>query len=132
MVTDRSLANLEPQKAGDPSKNPNGRPKGASIKAIIRRWLEMEAGELTLPDGTKLHITKQDAAIRKQLSKAIDEGDTSALKLLLEYAHDKPVQRSENQNMEVKEFTDRKQELQDEQDELFRLQEAAKGVAPKE
>ncbi len=107
------------------SGNPNGRPRGASLKTAIRRWLDMEHGDLTLPDGTKVRVTKQDEMIRKQILKAIDEQDTPAFKTVMEFAHDKAIQRNENLNTDIPESLESQHErlIQEEQELTQKLRD---------
>ena len=53
---DKRLANLKPQKAGEPGHNPKGRPLGSrNRKNIIQELLDMDAPESLLAEVRKLN-----------------------------------------------------------------------------
>ena len=111
-------------------RNPEGRPKGSySLSTVIRKWLDMEHGDLKLPDGRVIRISKQDEAIRAQIKKAIEEHDTYALKTVLEFAYGKAVQFVENK--EVKEFSTEIEEKEANTKYLIELLKTTDGMIEK-
>jgi hypothetical protein len=120
-ISPRTAGLKPPWEKGQPSPNPAGRPRGSqNLTTVIERWLRLKQGSLELPDGTKIQLDKEDAAVLAQLKKAIGqnqvlndkgivtqnyiEADTSAFNAIMAYRYGKPIQRTENENKEVTEF----------------------------
>lgn len=86
---------LKVPEKGDPSPNPNGRPKGSqNTKTVIRRWLsalETAKNDLTGEDES---LTQLDIITIAQIVKA-RKGDTFAFNALLDRTDGKPKQYTE-------------------------------------
>lgn len=87
----------EPWKEGDPSPNPNGRPKGSrNLSTILREMLEEEI-EVTV-DGKKERKQFQEVIIRKLLKKAND-GEIRAITEIFDRVEGKAKQSIEVGNI---------------------------------
>jgi hypothetical protein len=66
---------------GDPSPNPNGRPKGSKNRStLFRKWMEMETKGKNPVTGKDEEMTVEDKMILKIISKALVDGDVSAFR----------------------------------------------------
>lgn len=80
---------------GDPSPNPNGRPKGSlNTKTIIRRWLSAVETAKNALSGEDEDLTQLDIITIAQIVKARN-GDTFAFNALLDRTDGKPKQFTE-------------------------------------
>lgn len=68
-------------------RNPNGRPKGVSITALVREALEK------VPEGQKEKA--KDLLVKRIMHKAISEGDTKLIEKVWEYMDGKPIDRKD-------------------------------------
>ena len=83
-IKKKRIANLKPQKAGEPGHNPNGRPKGArSRSTIVREWLEAKESIKNPITGKTKKLTQYDI-ITLALIKKARNGDVSAYKELMD------------------------------------------------
>lgn len=98
---DKRLKNLKPQKAGEPSHNPNGRPKGVkNFKTAIEALYALPID--TLEEEIKLKIlginprikTLEDALNARILLDALS-GDSYSKKEILERIHGKVSDKTE-------------------------------------
>jgi hypothetical protein len=90
-----NVANLQPQKSGEPSKNPNGRPKGSRNRStILKKWLSVK----TL---IKHPITKEDIKVTVEdevvlsLIKEARKGDVRAIREILDTMYGKITEKTE-------------------------------------
>lgn len=75
-------------KAGGPSLNPNGRPKGSlAFKTAIEKWADKEAA--VLPDGSK--VTRMEL-ITKKLVELAESGNVKAIEMIADRIDGKPKQ----------------------------------------
>jgi hypothetical protein len=80
----RKLANLKPQKAGEPGHNPNGRPKGTRNRStIVREWLEATESMKNPITGQSEKLTQYDIITLALIQKA-RKGDVQAFKELMD------------------------------------------------
>lgn len=82
-------------KKGEPSRNPNGRPKASQdSKTVIAKFFEtVLEGEDPLT-GETVKMTVQELLFAKQIAKAINEGDTTAFSAILDRFEGKAKQTS--------------------------------------
>lgn len=72
--------NLIPAKKGEPSRNPNGRPKGSPNRAtVLRKWLDIATKVKNPETGEMLEGTVEDRVAMALIAKAI-KGDVQAIK----------------------------------------------------
>jgi len=87
----RKLANLKPQKAGEPGHNPNGRPKGVRNRStIVREWLEANYKKVNPITGQTETLQIQDHLVISLIGKAL-KGDVPAFKELMDSGHGKII-----------------------------------------
>lgn len=98
-----NLKTLKPPKKGEPSRNPNGRPKGSQNRATIaKKYLAMiavipptEHKKLaTAFPKLKDKISAEELITLAQISKA-SKGDTNAYKALMDSVYGQPKQQIE-------------------------------------
>jgi len=78
------VENLKPQKAGEPSHNPNGRPKGLRNRStIVREWLEATESMKNPITGQSEKLTQYDIITLALIQKA-RKGDVQAFKELMD------------------------------------------------
>ena len=78
------IENLKPQKAGEPSHNPNGRPKGVRNRStIVREWLEAMESVKNPITGLNEKLSQYDI-ITLALIKKARNGDVQAFKELMD------------------------------------------------
>lgn len=83
------VENLKPQKAGEPSHNPNGRPKGLRNRStIVREWLEANYKKVNPITGQTETLQIQDHLVISLIGKAL-KGDVHAFKELMDSGHGK-------------------------------------------
>lgn len=83
---------FQPGQSGNPKGYEKGRPH---FITVLDKWLKQDHGDLTLPDGRVVRLTKEDEMIRQQLLKAIQEKDTYAAKTIFEFRYGKAINREE-------------------------------------
>jgi hypothetical protein len=94
------VENLKPQKAGEPSHNPNGRPKGLRNRStIVREWLETIYSKTNPISGKTESLSIQDHMVISLIGKAL-KGDVQAFKELMDSGHGKIPDKllAENKN----------------------------------
>jgi len=85
------VENLKPQKAGEPSHNPNGRPKGLRNRStIVREWLEAIYSKTNPITGKTETLQIQDHIVISLIGKAL-KGDVPAFKELMDSGHGKII-----------------------------------------
>lgn len=85
------VENLKPQKAGEPSHNPNGRPKGLRNRStIVREWLEANYKKVNPITGQAETLQIQDHLVISLIGKAL-KGDVPAFKELMDSGHGKII-----------------------------------------
>jgi len=83
------VENLKPQKAGEPSHNPNGRPKGSRNRStIVREWLETTYKKINPITGQNETLQIQDHLVISLIGKAL-KGDVQAFRELFDSGHGK-------------------------------------------
>ena len=76
--------NLIPPKTGEPSRNPNGRPKGSRNRStIVREWLEVTQKLKNPITGENEELSQADMITLALISKA-RKGDVAAFKELMD------------------------------------------------
>ena len=81
--------NIIPPKTGEPSRNPNGRPKGVRNRStIVRYWLEAIKEAKTPRTGQLEQLPIQDQIVLALIGKAL-KGDVAAFKELMDSGHGK-------------------------------------------
>jgi hypothetical protein len=86
-----NIHNLKPQKAGEPSHNPNGRPKGVRNRStIVREWLEATYKKVNPITGQTETLQIQDHLVISLIGKAL-KGDVPAFKELMDSGHGKII-----------------------------------------
>ena len=84
-----NVANLKPQKAGEPSHNPLGRPKGLRNRStIVREWLEATYKKVNPITGQNETLQIQDHLVISLIGKAL-KGDVQAFRELFDSGHGK-------------------------------------------
>ncbi len=122
MVSEKSIANLNPPKHGEPSRNPNGRPIGAKSAKTILKKLLAEQIEYETKGGQKKTVVPEDEIWQTAVAQAMS-GDKDARRDVYDRLEGKPVQFTENtEHPETDEdrlarIRKRKQELLDEEKE---------------
>ena len=94
------VENLKPQKAGEPSHNPNGRPKGLRNRStIVREWLEATESMKNPITGQSEKLTQYDIITLALIQKA-RKGDVQAFKELMDSSFGKIPDKllAENKN----------------------------------
>jgi len=94
------VENLKPQKAGEPSHNPNGRPKGLRNRStIVREWLEATESMKNPITGESEKLTQYDIITLALIQKA-RKGDVQAFKELMDSSFGKIPDKllAENKN----------------------------------
>lgn len=88
------LDNLKPAwKEGDPSPNPNGRPKGSLNRSTIaKKWLEVMESVKNPITGENERLSQEDIMTLAVLKKARN-GDVNAYKELLNNGYGLPTQK---------------------------------------
>ena len=91
----KRLANLKPQKAGEPSHNPKGRPIGSlGRKNIIQELLDMDAPESLLAEVRKLNPnakTLRDIHTVSTFNRSL-KGNPKAMEMMMYYDIGKPIE----------------------------------------
>jgi hypothetical protein len=83
------VENLKPQKAGEPSHNPLGRPKGLRNRStIVREWLETTYKKVNPITGQNETLQIQDHLVISLIGKAL-KGDVQAFRELFDSGHGK-------------------------------------------
>lgn len=83
------IENLKPQKAGEPSHNPLGRPKGLRNRStIVREWLETNYKKVNPITGQNETLQIQDHLVISLIGKAL-KGDVQAFRELFDSGHGK-------------------------------------------
>lgn len=83
------IENLKPQKAGEPSHNPLGRPKGLRNRStIVREWLEATYKKVNPITGQTETLQIQDHLVISLIGKAL-KGDVQAFRELFDSGHGK-------------------------------------------
>lgn len=83
------VENLKPQKAGEPSHNPLGRPKGIRNRStIVREWLEANYKKVNPITGQNETLQIQDHLVISLIGKAL-KGDVQAFRELFDSGHGK-------------------------------------------
>ena len=83
------VENLKPQKAGEPSHNPLGRPKGLRNRStIVREWLETTYKKINPITGQNETLQIQDHLVISLIGKAL-KGDVQAFRELFDSGHGK-------------------------------------------
>lgn len=83
------IENLKPQKAGEPSHNPLGRPKGLRNRStIVREWLEANYKKVNPITGQNETLQIQDHLVISLIGKAL-KGDVQAFRELFDSGHGK-------------------------------------------
>lgn len=119
----KKLANLKPQKSGEPSHNPYGRPKGSvNWKTLYSQLLTLPAPDQLLAEIKKVFPDAkliQDMVVINTFNRAL-KGNPKAMELLHYYAGDKPKDTVEHTgNVEVDVYQKlSKDELKKELDKL--------------
>ena len=85
------VENLKPQKAGEPSHNPLGKPKGIRNRStIVREWLEANYKKVNPITGQTETLQIQDHLVISLIGKAL-KGDVPAFKELMDSGHGKII-----------------------------------------
>lgn len=119
----KRLANLKPQKAGEPSHNPKGRPIGSlGRKNIIQELLDMDAPESLLAEVRKLNPsakTLRDIHTVSTFNRSL-KGNPKAMEMMMYYDIGKPKEVIEHSGqIEVDVYQNlTKEELKKELDKL--------------
>jgi hypothetical protein len=96
--TDKRLDNLkEPWKEGDPSPNPNGRPKGQRNYATIYREALIKLGEANNKTPEELEEIIEQAGLKQAM-----KGNFPFFKDIRDRIHGKPVEKKQIEVTEVK------------------------------
>lgn len=83
-------ATLKPPKHGEPSRNPNGRPKGSrNRETIIRKWLEASEHAVNPITKEKEIMDQQDIMVLALIKRVRKNGDVAAFKELMDGLHGK-------------------------------------------
>lgn len=83
------VENLKPQKPGEPSHNPLGRPKGLRNRStIVREWLEVNYKKVNPITGQTETLQIQDHIVISLIGKAL-KGDVQAFRELFDSGHGK-------------------------------------------
>ena len=83
------VENLRPQKAGELSHNPLGRPKGLRNRStIVREWLEANYKKINPITGQNETLQIQDHLVISLIGKAL-KGDVQAFRELFDSGHGK-------------------------------------------
>lgn len=83
------VENLKPQKAGEPSHNPLGRPKGLRNRStIVREWLETTYKKVNPITGQPETLQIQDHLVISLIGKGL-KGDVQAFRELFDSGHGK-------------------------------------------
>jgi len=91
IVKGRNGGTLHPPKKGDPSPNPNGRPKGTRNRStIVREWLEANYKKVNPITGQTETLQIQDHLVISLIGKAL-KGDVPAFKELMDSGHGKII-----------------------------------------
>jgi hypothetical protein len=89
IVKGRNGGTLHPPKKGDPSPNPNGRPKGTRNRStIVREWLETTYKKINPITGQNETLQIQDHLVISLIGKAL-KGDVQAFRELFDSGHGK-------------------------------------------
>ena len=81
--------NIIPPKKGEPSRNPNGRPKGVRNRStIVKYWLEAIKEAKNPITGQLEQLPIQDQLVLALIGKAL-KGDVAAFKELMDSGHGK-------------------------------------------
>jgi len=114
--------NLRPQKAGEPSHNPNGRPKGSKNRStLFKKWLETTTKSKNPISGEDEEMTVEDKMVLKVIGNVLTKGDIQSFKEAMDSMYgkhqehidhtskDKPIQSIPMlvvpQNLSVDEWT---------------------------
>jgi len=100
IVKGRNGGTLHPPKKGDPSPNPNGRPKGTRNRStIVREWLEATESMKNPITGQSEKLTQYDIITLALIQKA-RKGDVQAFKELMDSSFGKIPDKllAENKN----------------------------------
>lgn len=88
--------NIIPPKKGEPSRNPNGRPKGVRNRStIVRYWLEAIKEAKNPITGQLEQLPIQDQIVLALIGKAL-KGDVAAFKELMDSGHGKITEKIES------------------------------------
>lgn len=94
-ATEKQKENLKPAQAGEPGRNPNGRPKGSlNSKTIIAKWMKAKEKIKHPITGEEVKLTQLDIITLGQLKEARG-GNTQAFNALLDRLEGKPMQKQE-------------------------------------
>lgn len=88
--------NIIPPKKGEPSRNPNGRPKGVRNRStIVKYWLEAIKEAKNPITGQLEQLPIQDQLVLALIGKAL-KGDVAAFKELMDSGHGKITEKIES------------------------------------
>jgi hypothetical protein len=89
---------LKVVKKGDPTPNPNGRPKGSRNRStIVREWLEANLSRSNPLTGKREAMQVQDHMVLSIIQKALEQ-DVGAFKELMDSAYGKIADKVESKN----------------------------------
>jgi hypothetical protein len=89
---------LKVVKKGDPTPNPNGRPKGSRNRStIVREWLEANLTRSNPLSGKREAMQVQDHMVLSIIQKALEQ-DVGAFKELMDSAYGKIADKVESKN----------------------------------
>jgi len=83
---------LKPPIAGEPSRNPLGRPKYKFIKDIFNVLLNEEVNLTDSSTGQKMNLNRAELMAMSQVKKAVN-GDTRAFQAVIDRIEGKPIER---------------------------------------
>ena len=76
---DKRLKNLHPQKAGEPSHNPNGRPKGSRNRStVLREFMEATLKTKNPITGKDEYLTVEQRMALSMIAQVLNKGNVQA------------------------------------------------------
>jgi hypothetical protein len=95
----KRLENLRPQKAGEPSHNPNGRPKGALNRStLIKKFFESNLKTENPLTGKHENLSMGEHAVLSMLHESIKNGNVQATQFIFDSLYGKIVDKLQTEN----------------------------------
>jgi hypothetical protein len=102
MASEKQLAGLTPFKPGQPSANPNGRPKGSkNKKTVLAKLLHIKTVAKNPLTGKRERMTYLEQMFLVQIKKAIRGGDVNSFRALMERFEGTAMKYSEMLSLEM-------------------------------